>query len=57
MTTLTRKWRAFDRTVKEVRAKFADLSPAKLEALIDEAVAATRQSAEREGGRLPPSLS
>ena len=57
MTTLTRKWRAFDRTVEEVRAKFADLSPAKLEALIDEAVAATRQSAEREGGRLPPSLS
>ena len=57
MTTLTRKWRAFDRTVEEVRAKFADLSPAKLEALIDEAVAATRQSAEREGGHLPPSLS
>ena len=25
----------FDRTVEEVRAKFADLSPAKLEALID----------------------
>nr|WP_279380469.1 ribbon-helix-helix domain-containing protein [Polymorphobacter multimanifer] len=37
------KWRSFDRTIDEVRAKFEDRPTAELEALIDEAVAAARQ--------------
>jgi hypothetical protein len=37
------KWRVFDRTTAEARDKFADMTPAALEALIDEAVDATRQ--------------
>ena len=53
MTIPTRKWRAFDQTIEEVRAKFDDLPPDELEALIEEAVSATRQSA----GRQPPPLS
>jgi Ribbon-helix-helix domain len=36
------KWRVFDQTLAEARSKFADLPPEELEALIDEAVAATR---------------
>jgi hypothetical protein len=31
-------------TIEKVRAKFDDLPPAELEALIDEAIVATRQS-------------
>ena len=38
------KWRVLDRTIAEVRGKFADLPPEQLESLIDEAVAATRRS-------------
>lgn len=38
------KWRVFDRTVAEARAKFADMPPADLEATIDEAVAAVRKA-------------
>jgi hypothetical protein len=38
------KWRVFDQTLAEARSKFADLPPAELEALIDEAVAATRKA-------------
>lgn len=38
------KWRVFDQTVAEARAKFDDVPTAELEALIDEAVVATRQS-------------
>lgn len=33
-----------DQTIKEVRSKFDDLPPAELEALIDKAVSATRQT-------------
>lgn len=38
------KWRVFDQTVAEARAKFDDVPAAELAALIDEAVVATRQS-------------
>jgi hypothetical protein len=38
------KWRVFDQTLAETRSKFADLPPDELEALIDEAVAATREA-------------
>jgi hypothetical protein len=38
------KWRVLDRTVAEARSKFADVTPDALEALIDEAVTATRQA-------------
>jgi hypothetical protein len=38
------KWRVLDQTIEEVRTKFDDLPPDELEALIDEAVTATRQS-------------
>jgi hypothetical protein len=37
------KWRVLDQTMAEARGKFADLPPEELEAVIDEAVAATRQ--------------
>ena len=37
------KWRVLDQTMAEARANFADMPPEALEALIDEAVAATRQ--------------
>lgn len=37
------KWRVFDQTVIEARDKFADLRSDTLEALLDEAVIATRQ--------------
>lgn len=42
------KWRVLDQTVAEARAKFEDVPTAELEALIDDAVVATRQS------RVPP---
>ncbi len=37
------KWRVLDQTVTETRSKFADMPPAELELLIDEAVAAVRK--------------
>jgi Ribbon-helix-helix domain len=37
------KWRVLDQTVTEVRSKFADMPPAELETLIDDAVAAVRK--------------
>ena len=37
------KWRVLDRTMTETRSKFADMPPAELESLIDEAVAAVRK--------------
>ena len=37
------RWRVLDQTMAEAREKFADLPPAKLEALLEEAVAATRE--------------
>jgi hypothetical protein len=36
------KWRVLDQTMAEARAKFADMPPEALAALIDEAVTATR---------------
>ncbi len=36
------KWRVLDQTMAEARGKFADMPPEAAEALIDEAVAATR---------------
>ena len=38
------KWRVLDQTMAEARSKFADLPPDEAEALIDEAVAATRKA-------------
>lgn len=38
------KWRVLDQTMAEARGKFTDLSPAELDALIDEAVTATRRT-------------
>jgi len=37
------KWRVFDRTIAEARQKFADMDPAYLDALIDEAVEVIRR--------------
>jgi hypothetical protein len=37
------KWRVLDQTMAEARSKFADMPPAELELLIDEAVAAARR--------------
>jgi hypothetical protein len=39
------RWRVLDQTTAEARGKFADLAPEALDALLDEAVAATRQPA------------
>ena len=44
------KWRVFDRTLADVRSKFADMTPEALEALIDQAVAATRKVSPRAAG-------
>ena len=38
------RWRVLDQTLAEARDKFADLPPDEAEALIDEAVAATRRT-------------
>jgi hypothetical protein len=38
------KWRVFDQTLAETRSKFADMPVEELEALIDEAVTATRKA-------------
>ena len=37
------KWRVLDQTMAAARSKFADMPPAELESLIDEAVAAVRR--------------
>jgi hypothetical protein len=38
------KWRVLDQTMAEARGKFADVTPAALEALLEEAVTATRRA-------------
>ena len=38
------KWRVFEQTVAEARGKFVDLAPEALDALLDEAVTAARQT-------------
>ena len=38
------RWRVLDQTVADARSKFAELPPDELEALLDEAVAETRQA-------------
>ena len=40
------RWRVLDQTMAAAREKFADLPPAELEALLEEAVAATREDAK-----------
>ncbi len=42
------KWRLFDQTLAEVRAKFADIPPQELEVLIDEAVQDARRDMRQE---------
>jgi hypothetical protein len=44
------KWRVLDQTMAEARGKFADLPPDDLDALIDEAVTATRQASSPKAG-------
>ncbi len=44
------KWRVLDRTIAEVRAKFADLTADQLEELIEEAVASARHEGARPAG-------
>ncbi|RSX98031.1 hypothetical protein DAH81_25375, partial [Sphingomonas koreensis] len=39
------KWRVLDQTIIEARAKFEDMAPEDLDAVIGEAVAAARQPA------------
>lgn len=39
------KWRVLDQTITEARAKFEDMAPDEMDALIGEAVAAARQPA------------
>jgi len=36
------KWRVLDQTITETRSKFADLAPEELQAILDEAMQATR---------------
>jgi hypothetical protein len=43
------KWRVFDRTLAEVRGKFADLPATELDALIEEAVTAARLGKQPDG--------
>jgi hypothetical protein len=38
------RWRVFDQTLADVRSKFADVPPAELESLIDEAVMSVRKA-------------
>ncbi len=45
------KWRVLDQTMAEARGKFADMPPEELDALLDEAVAATRQAGTPDAGR------
>ncbi len=44
------KWRVLDQTIAETRSKFADLPPDELREMIDEAVAAVRQSNAPDAG-------
>jgi len=38
------KWRVLEQTIAETRAKFSDMPPEALEALVEEAVTSTRQA-------------
>ena len=38
------KWRVLDQTIAEARKKFADMPPADLDSLLDEAVGAARRA-------------
>jgi hypothetical protein len=44
------KWRVLDQTIAEARGKFADMPPEDIEALVAEAVAATRWSTAPKAG-------
>jgi hypothetical protein len=45
------KWRMFDKTLAEVRSKFADIPPDELRAIIDEAVAGVRKEMREDDDR------
>jgi hypothetical protein len=44
------KWRVLEQTMSEARGKFSDLEPQALDALIDEAVSATRKANASKAG-------
>jgi hypothetical protein len=44
------KWRVLEQTMAEARGKFSDLTPDALDALVDEAVTATRQTRGAKAG-------
>jgi hypothetical protein len=44
------RWRVFDQTLAEARGRFADLAPDDIEALIDEAGTAARESTPERPG-------
>jgi hypothetical protein len=44
------KWRVLEQTLAEARGGFADLAPEALDALLDEAVTATRQTDAGQAG-------
>jgi hypothetical protein len=44
------KWRVLEQTMAEARGAFADLAPEALDALLDEAVTATRQTHAGQAG-------
>ena len=44
------KWRVLEQTMAEARGKFADMPPEALDAMIEEAVTATRQASVPKAG-------
>lgn len=44
------KWRVLEQTMAEARGKFADMPPEALDAMIEEAVTATRQASAPKAG-------
>jgi hypothetical protein len=43
------RWRVFDRTMAEAQSGFSDIPPGDVDALIDQAVIATRRDASKAG--------
>ena len=50
------KWRVLEQTMAEARANFADLAPTALDALVEEAVTATREARISKAGLLAKPL-
>lgn len=44
------KWRVLEQTLAEARSKFSDLEPGELSDLLEEAVAATRETSAKNAG-------